>query len=200
MSEATCPRCHAPERDYRVRGHHGLFCLSCRGSWDAAPLTPEPQYGPVYVRPEAVKMQEFRGRAVEVMRIREVAEFKRDAPPVSLKAERCILPAQTLCVAESTLNFAFDPETGTLYVSDAVDGGYLMHQARNEETMGRPLPFQRAVNRAEDNAREAYRAAERAREDKAKALRLVTDATARLKSPKPGVRRRAKRLLEKLGR
>lgn len=120
-----------------------------------------------------------------------------DFPPFMVRTD--VLPVMAFQLATQEIRVAFDPRTRTLYVGETGEGGWMLQQARREAENGHPYPFQREVDRAEAVAANARRCAQRDRGERLKHAMLVARAVKLLRSPKSGVRRRARRLLEKLG-
>lgn len=113
--------------------------------------------------------------------------------PFDLRATTSTHEIHEFRLALQSILVAYDPETSTLYVGEPDRGGYVEQAAINAYHRGEPNPYMGEVLAALNDAHHA-RAARNHH------ARVVTEAVERLKSRKPGVRRRAKRLLAKLGK
>jgi len=112
------------------------------------------------------------------------------------RVERDVHPIHTFRLATQDILVAFDEKNMTLHIGEPRRdgrGGYVEQTAQRAAMEGRINPFYCEVS-------DAARARDHAEEARNKHAKVVKDAIARLKSDKPGIRRRAKRLLERLGR
>lgn len=115
--------------------------------------------------------------------------------------ERRSHPVHTFRLATQSILVAFDEDNKTLYIGEPNIGpGYVYAEAQRAAQSGDMNPYLREVRMADDDRHYAREAEAAAKAERDRHASVVADATSRLKSPKPGVRRRAKRLLEKLGR
>lgn len=114
-------------------------------------------------------------------------------PPFETEVVRTTHEIHEFRMALQSIRVAYDPNTSTLYIGERPERGYVEQAARNAYERGLPNPYLREVVHATTMARME-------RDERRAHAAVVADAVERLKSRKPGVRRRAKRLLAKLGK
>lgn len=113
-----------------------------------------------------------------------------------------VLEVHRVKLATQELRVAFDPITSTLYLGEDPDfrGHVVALAQRAAFDRNAERAFVAPLLEAENEADYQRRTAQQLRECEADLAARVFDATARLKSRKKGVRRRARRALEGLGR
>lgn len=143
-----------------------------------------------------------RGRMETFARMdREHAAFNAEADRVSARyvdrrdfeIKRSTHEIHEFRLALQVILVAYDPETSTLYVAERSERGYVFEAAERAHERGERNPYLNEVWFSKGQASMANAA-------RAKHAKAVGDAVERLKSRKPGIRRRAKRLLTKLGK